>query len=96
MSASESSPKPFPVVIVTGLSGSGKSTALSVLEDMGFFTVDGLPSALAPQMLEMISKADLPQCSGVAFGMDLRQNDFLSGFEVALESMQRLDRKSVV
>ena len=37
------------VIIVTGLSGAGKSTALHTLEDLGFFCVDNLPTVLAPQ-----------------------------------------------
>ncbi|MCA9531994.1 MAG: RNase adapter RapZ [Myxococcales bacterium] len=43
------------VVVVTGLSGAGRSTALRVLEDMGFFCVDNLPPALAPALVELVA-----------------------------------------
>ncbi len=72
------------LVIITGLSGSGKSTALAVFEDMGFFTVDGLPIAFSAQILEIISKAVLSQYTGIALGMDLRQSDFVKEYENSL------------
>ncbi|MGZ3635913.1 MAG: RNase adapter RapZ, partial [Syntrophales bacterium] len=43
------------VVIITGLSGSGKSTALRALEDIGFFCVDNLPVVLLPRFLKIQS-----------------------------------------
>ena len=42
-------------VIVTGMSGAGKSTALKMLEDMGYFCVDNLPVPLLPKFAEMIA-----------------------------------------
>lgn len=75
------------VVIVTGLSGSGKTTALKVFEDMGFFTVDGLPVALAVQMVSMVAGAGLSHYSGIALGMDLRESEFIGDYE---ESMRAL------
>lgn len=78
----------FPVVIVTGLSGSGKSTALNVFEDLGFFTVDGLPAVLAPQMADMLSSAGLSQYLGAVFGMDLRQSQFVKDYEQALDELR--------
>ncbi|MDD4997223.1 MAG: RNase adapter RapZ, partial [Syntrophales bacterium] len=47
--------KQLRVVIITGLSGSGKSTAVRALEDIGFFCVDNLPVALLPKFLEIQS-----------------------------------------
>ncbi len=41
------------VVVVTGLSGAGKTQALNALEDLGFFCIDNLPTALAPQAVEL-------------------------------------------
>jgi UPF0042 nucleotide-binding protein len=67
----------IPVCIVTGLSGAGKSTVLRVFEDMGFFTVDGLPASLAPDMVRLLSQADCPAFTGIALGMDVRQGDLL-------------------
>ena len=44
------------IVIVSGLSGSGKSFAIKALEDMGFFCVDNLPSALVPKFVELVTE----------------------------------------
>ena len=63
------------IVIITGLSGSGKSTVSRVLEDMGFFCVDNLPIALLPKLLELRS-ASLGPDSKIALVMDLREKDF--------------------
>jgi UPF0042 nucleotide-binding protein len=76
-----------PLVIITGLSGSGKSTALSVFEDMDFFTVDGLPLDFAEQMVQVMSKADTSRYTGLALGMDLRQRSFAAKAEQTLFSM---------
>ncbi len=78
----------FPVVIVTGLSGSGKSTALGVFEDMGFFTVDGLPVELAVRMVELIHSAAPAGYRGLALGMDLRQSGFTGEYEAALQRLK--------
>jgi UPF0042 nucleotide-binding protein len=63
------------VVIITGLSGSGKSTALRALEDIGFFCVDNLPVILLPKFLS-ITTASSPEIKQVALVMDLREKSF--------------------
>jgi UPF0042 nucleotide-binding protein len=68
--------KPLHVVIITGLSGSGKSTALRALEDIGFFCVDNLPVVLLPEFLSIQSAPD-KGISQVAMVMDLREKEFL-------------------
>ena len=60
------------VVIVTGLSGSGKSTAIHVLEDLGFYCIDNLPVTLLPRLLELCESSEKP-ISRVALGTDLRE-----------------------
>ena len=60
------------VVIVTGLSGSGKSTAIHVLEDLGFYCIDNLPVTLLPRFLELCESSEKP-ISRVALGIDLRE-----------------------
>ncbi|MDR0239210.1 MAG: RNase adapter RapZ, partial [Deltaproteobacteria bacterium] len=67
----------IPACIVTGLSGAGKSTVLRVFEDMGFFTVDGLPASLAPDMMRLLSRMEYASFRGIALGMDVRQGDLL-------------------
>ncbi len=67
------------IFIITGLSGSGKSTALAVFEDAGFYCVDNLPVALLPKFLElpMDSRSEI---AGLAFVMDIREKQFLSHY----------------
>ena len=72
--------KKLRVVIITGLSGSGKSTALRALEDIGFFCVDNLPVVLLPRFLEIRSH-DVQDISKVAMVMDLREKSFTQKYE---------------
>jgi UPF0042 nucleotide-binding protein len=65
------------IMIITGLSGSGKSTALKALEDMGFFCVDNMPVVLLPKFLELRS-AGASEVQRLAVGMDLREREFAS------------------
>jgi UPF0042 nucleotide-binding protein len=67
------------VVIVTGMSGSGKTTSLRALEDVGFFCVDNLPVVLLPKFLE-IQSVDAKDVSKVALVMDLREKSFLDTY----------------
>jgi len=67
------------VVIITGLSGSGKSTALRALEDIGFFCVDNMPVMLLPKFLEIQSDA-AKDISQVAMVMDMRERSFLEKY----------------
>ena len=67
------------VVIITGLSGSGKSTALRALEDIGFFCVDNLPVVLLPRFLK-IQFNDSKVITKVAMVMDLREKSFLEKY----------------
>ncbi|MFZ5811146.1 MAG: RNase adapter RapZ [Thermodesulfobacteriota bacterium] len=65
----------FPVIILTGLSGSGKSSGLKVFEDLGFFCVDGLPVSLAPILIRLFEGQADTRYRGLALGMDVRQED---------------------
>lgn len=77
------------IVIVTGLSGSGKTTALKVFEDMGFFTVDGLPVVLAEQMVSLVAGVEMSHYNGIALGMDLRESDFIREYEDCVRALHR-------
>jgi RNase adapter protein RapZ len=72
--------KSLRVVIITGLSGSGKSTALRALEDIGFFCVDNLPVVLLPKFLAITTLAS-PEIKRVAMVMDLRERSFLEKYK---------------
>lgn len=85
------SKNPILLIIVTGLSGSGKSTALAVFEDMGFLTIDGLPAALAPGMIRMMRADGLRHYAGIALGMDIRQTEFSWELDQALNEMHMHD-----
>lgn len=77
------------IVIVTGLSGSGKSTALRALEDIGFFCVDNLPILLLPKFLEIQGEVS-GEISKVALVMDVRERHFL---EKHIEIISKLKKK---
>ena len=70
---------PFSVLILTGLSGSGKSTVLRALEDIGYFCVDNLPLSLLPAFLQMQSSA-IQQGRKIALVMDVRTEGFLQNY----------------
>ncbi len=71
--------RPLQIIIVTGLSGSGKSTVSRALEDMGFYCVDNMPVALLPRFFELPS-ASFGDHTKIALVMDLREKDFLKSF----------------
>ncbi|MCS7172888.1 MAG: RNase adapter RapZ [Armatimonadetes bacterium] len=73
-------------VIVTGLSGAGKSTAVHVFEDMGYFCVDNLPPALVPRFAELVSRSQ-GRVDRVAVVMDIRSGEFFDEIEEALRAL---------
>ena len=74
------------IVVVTGLSGAGRSTALRVLEDAGFFCVDNLPPALVQELLTLIGRDG--NLERVGLGIDVRTGAFLSGVEETLQALE--------
>ncbi|GAB6035613.1 RNase adapter RapZ [Fundidesulfovibrio butyratiphilus] len=78
-----------PVVIITGLSGSGKSTAINVFEDLGYFCVDGLPASLMPKLISLFKGQGANRYRGLALGMDLRQIDFTTDWRDVLNELER-------
>jgi UPF0042 nucleotide-binding protein len=71
--------EPLHLVVVTGLSGSGKSTAIHMLEDLGFYCIDNLPVALIPRLVELWETAR-DDVRRVALGIDMREGQFLDAF----------------
>ncbi len=68
------------VVLITGISGAGKSTAIRCLEDMDFFCIDNLPLSFIPNLLENFYDTEKDNISKIAFGIDIREKDFLKNF----------------
>jgi len=73
--------------IVTGLSGSGKSTVVNALEDIGFFCIDNMPVVLLPTFLELLQQSSW-EINKVAVVMDVRERRFLSEFPDVFRELQ--------
>ena len=73
------------------MSGAGKSTALKMLEDMGYFCVDNLPIALVTKFGEMLTTPD-SELNRVALGIDIRSGEALDGLE---QHLKELDEKGI-
>lgn len=76
-------------VVVTGMSGGGKSTALRMLEDAGFYCVDNLPVSLIEKFVELIAMPN-SESSKVALGLDVRADQ---SFEEATRTLTQLRQK---
>lgn len=74
------------MVIVTGMSGAGKSTALNVLEDEGYYCVDNMPIALIPKFAELAAGQEKGY-SNIALGIDIRSGGALGELAAVLEEM---------
>ncbi|MDA8204810.1 MAG: RNase adaptor protein RapZ, partial [Thermaerobacter sp.] len=61
-------------IIITGLSGAGRSEAIRAFEDLGYFCVDNLPPSLAAKFAELVHRS--PDIHGAALGMDIRGGSF--------------------
>ena len=76
-------------VVVTGMSGGGKSTVLKMLEDAGFYCVDNLPISLVEKFVELISMPN-SEVSKVALGLDVRSDQ---SFQDATRILEQLKQK---
>ncbi|MCC7417230.1 MAG: RNase adapter RapZ [Acidobacteria bacterium] len=82
-----------PFIVLTGLSGSGKSQAIRALEDLGYFCVDNIPTTLIPTLAKLSLRAG-GEMSRVAIVVDVRERGFLSSFPKVyrrLRTMRRLN-----
>ncbi len=75
-------------VIVTGMSGAGKSTALKMLEDMEYFCVDNLPVQLIDKFAQLLGDGVPGEIEKVAIGVDVRSGKALGGLEKVLENIR--------
>jgi UPF0042 nucleotide-binding protein len=74
------------MVIITGMSGAGKTVALQSFEDLGYFCVDNLPPALLPKFVELMSES-ANKMDKVALGIDLRGREFFDHLWEALDDL---------
>ena len=77
------------VIIVTGLSGAGKTQAMDVLEDMGYYCIDNMPPSLIRNFLDMAAKNK--EIEQAAFGIDVRGGSLFDDLKDALEFMKKED-----
>lgn len=77
---------PVPIVIVSGLSGSGKTTAMKALEDCRYFCIDNLPPSLLPSLLSLCDQSD--EVGRVAVAVDIREGRFLEAIGPAIDGLE--------
>jgi RNase adapter protein RapZ len=84
-----------PFIVLTGLSGSGKSQAIRALEDLGYFCVDNLPTTLIPTLakLSLRGGGDIDK---VAIVVDVREGEFLSSFPKIFRQLRKIPRLNPV
>jgi RNase adapter protein RapZ len=75
------------IIIITGLSGSGKSFAIRALEDNGFFCVDNLPALLIPKFIDL-AQGYQEEIRRIALGVDLRGSQFLQALPQVLSDVR--------
>ena len=73
-------------VIVTGMSGSGKSTAIDVLEDMGYYCIDNIPPELIIKFTDLCAKSE-GKIQKAAFVVDVRGGDFFLELQDTIQNL---------
>jgi UPF0042 nucleotide-binding protein len=79
--------KPLQLMIISGLSGSGKSTAMKALEDSGFYCIDNMPATLIPTFIELCQHSTRG-LSKVAIVVDIRGKEFLEDFQKVAQNLR--------
>lgn len=80
------------LVIVTGISGAGKSNALNIMEDMGYYCIDNLPPMLLQTFIKLFHENENRQNQRIAVGIDIRGGDF---FDPVIDVIQGLDEQGL-
>ncbi|MGE0453897.1 MAG: RNase adapter RapZ [Vicinamibacteria bacterium] len=94
MRARAAAPARPEVLVITGLSGSGKTHVSRALEDIGWFCVDNLPTALIPRFAELLRESEELRCSALV--VDIRGRDFVREFPRAFRALARRARASLL
>jgi UPF0042 nucleotide-binding protein len=74
------------IIVITGMAGSGKSTAVRALEDEGFYCIDNLPVRLFRRFVDLIGKSG-EAFKGIVLVADIRGREFFKGYELALRKV---------
>ena len=74
------------LLILTGMSGAGRSTVAHSLEDLGWYVVDNLPPSLLPALAKQSSEGELP---ALAVGVDVRGGKFFDDLNAALANLKK-------
>jgi UPF0042 nucleotide-binding protein len=82
--------EPHRIVLVSGMSGSGKSTAIRALEDSGWFCIDNLPVVLLPKLLELVGHGAGDEMPRLALVVDARESRFLDATPASVAEVRRL------
>ncbi|MCH4827145.1 MAG: RNase adapter RapZ [Planococcus sp. (in: firmicutes)] len=82
------------LIIITGMSGAGKTVAIQSFEDLGFFTIDNLPPTLLPTFLKLMRDSG-KSMKRVAAVMDLRGGDFFDSLVDAIDDLSKEPRVSI-
>lgn len=77
------------ITIISGLSGSGKSIALQVLEDLGYYCIDNLPAVLLPQFADELKGHHHQNMTNAAVSIDSRNRSFLASLPLTLENLDK-------
>ena len=77
------------IYIITGLSGSGKTTAIQAFEDASYYCVDNMPMELLPKFLDLPLQEN-PSIKGLAFVMDMRSKNFIADYPTGICSIEAL------
>lgn len=79
-------PETKKIILLTGMSGAGKTTAVKALEDVGFYCIDNLPSFLLPGLLKDANRR--PELARMALGMDARDQGFVTASQAIIDQLK--------
>lgn len=83
------------IYIITGLSGSGKTTAIQAFEDASYYCVDNMPMQLLPKFLKLPMQEN-STVKGLAFGMDMRSKNFIDEYPTGLCKIEEIVKSVVI
>jgi UPF0042 nucleotide-binding protein len=81
------------LIIVSGTSGSGKTKALQVLEDLGYYCIDNLPSSLIPSLINTAGSHSKPEFARYAISIDARNRDHIEHLDQVLASLSQIQSR---